>query len=286
MPSHAIGMISTLVAARASAISPTRLRDEQRRSARMVCVASVYSFPEYYDILFGWDRSYEAQTYVDVLACHGVEPGCSVLEVAAGTAQVGKRLARDGFSVTALDSSEAMLAFAVGDAERQRVTIERLVADMTAFEVVDRFHAAINPMSSFRLLLSDADAGAHLTCMGHALLPRGVYVIDMSFGTDGSAESDLDEWVMERDGITVPATTSCVRVFDPMRGAELILDWHESLRSYTSESFARLVDRNDQFSVAGCYREVGVIDDISRFSGDLDQELPDSGRALVVLARA
>ncbi len=248
-------------------------------------VASIYDFPEYYDILFGWDRSYEAQTYVDVLARHGVESGCSVLEVAAGTAQVGIRLARAGLSVTALDSSDAMLAYAVSAAERLGEAIGPLVADMTAFQVVDRFHAAINPMSSFRLLLGDADAGAHLTCMGQALLPGGVYLIDMSFGTDGSAASDLDEWGMDRDGITVTATTSCVRVVDPTRGAELILDWHESLRTYTPESFARLVDRDDQLSLAGCYRELGMVDDLSRFSGELDRELPDSGRALVVLAR-
>ena len=122
-----------------------------------------------------------------------------VLEVAAGTAQVGIRLARAGLSVTALDSSDAMLAYAVGAAERHGEAIGPLVADMTAFLVGERFHAAINPTSSFRLLLVDADAGAHLTCMGQALLPGGVYVIDMSFGTDGSAASDLDEWGMERD---------------------------------------------------------------------------------------
>lgn len=47
------------------------------------------------------------------------------------------------------DGSDAMLAYAVGAAERQGVATGRLVADMTAFQVADRFNAATKPMSRF-----------------------------------------------------------------------------------------------------------------------------------------
>ena len=36
-------------------------------------MSSVYDFPEYYDILFGWDRDHEARVYTDAFARHGVD---------------------------------------------------------------------------------------------------------------------------------------------------------------------------------------------------------------------
>lgn len=59
-------------------------------------MSSLYEFPQYYDILFGWDRDSEAQLYADALVEHGVQHGAPILEVAAGTAQIGVRLAHKG----------------------------------------------------------------------------------------------------------------------------------------------------------------------------------------------
>ena len=122
--------------------------------------------------------------------------------------------------------------------------------------------------------------------MADALLPGGVYLIDAAFGTDGTADTDLDEWVMQRDGVTVIATPSHVNVVDAPRRLEMTLDWHESLRPYTPDDFARFVHRNGGFTLAGCYKAAGTGDDgISRFEEDIDGDLPPRGRAIVVLSR-
>ena len=63
-------------------------------------MATLYEFPEYYDILFGWDRDAEAQHYEHALVQHGVRQATPILEVAAGTAQISIRLARRGCQVT------------------------------------------------------------------------------------------------------------------------------------------------------------------------------------------
>jgi len=247
-------------------------------------VTTLYEYPEYYDILFGWDRDAEAQTYDTALVAHGTPSGGRLLEVAAGTSQIGVRLARIGWSVTALDASDAMLAFATERAERVGVRLATLTADMRSFASADKFDGAINPMSSFRLLLEDAEVDDHLNCMAGALAPSGVYLIDITFGSDGTAESDLDEWVMHRDGITVTATTREVRVVDTPRRLAVTLDWHESLRSYTRESFAASIARCEGLRILGCYPEVGTgNDDVSRFGSLVEHDLPGAGRAIVVL---
>jgi hypothetical protein len=274
------------VSLRAVAIWRSVVVDGYALTEQIGCVASLYECPEYYDILFGWDRDAEAQHYEHALLQHGVGVGASVLEVAAGTAQIGIRLARNGLQVTALDSSEPMLAFACRRAALASAGLGSLVADMRAFRSDRTYSGALNPMSSFRLLLGDAEVTAHLDCMANALTPGGVYLIDLAFGTDGTPDSDLDEWDMERDGITVTATTRNVHVVDLARGLDLTLDWHESLRPYSPADFARIIDNHDCFTISGCYPEAPTsADDISHFESELDPHLPSAGRAIVALSR-
>jgi SAM-dependent methyltransferase len=247
-------------------------------------VPSLYDHPRYYDVLFGWDRSLEAGFYDGALRTHGAPAGGRVLEVACGTGQIALRLAERGWRVTGLDLSPDMLAFLAERAAQAGAAVSTLCADMAAFTCPVRQHAAFSPMSSFRLLLDDAAVGAHLTCVADALRPGGPYVLDLTFGTSGEAEDDLDEWTLARGGIEVRATPHGVDVRDRARGLELSLDWHERLRAYAPRAFEALVAASGRFSVAACYPESGrAADDISTFDLETPSELPAEGRAMVVL---
>jgi hypothetical protein len=92
------------------------------------------------------------------------------------------------------------------------------------------------------------DVVAHLDCMHRALVSSGVYLVDMAFGTDGSPESDVDEW-------------------NP------------------PEQFESLIERTP-FEILGCYEEFGQTGDTSLFSDALSGRLPEAGRAIVVLSAA
>lgn len=52
--------------------------------------------------------------------------------------------------------------------------LDTLVANMSAFRVEHTYDAAVNPMSSFRLLQRDAEVTSHLDCMADALTVGGV----------------------------------------------------------------------------------------------------------------
>jgi len=135
----------------------------------------LYDHPLYYDILFGFDRDFEAGFYHRCLERCGVGRGERVLEVAAGTGQVALRLARLGWRVTALDVRAAMLSFLAERARAEGLEVDTLCADMaSSFASHGPFAAAYNPMSSFRLLHGDGEVGAHLRAMAGALRLGGV----------------------------------------------------------------------------------------------------------------
>ena len=116
---------------------------------------------------------------------------------------------------------------------------------MTSFSARDRFAAAYNPLSSFRLLHSDAEADAHLRCVAAALRPGGVYVLDLAFLANAAEPVvTTDEgWEMKRGELTVRGENDAVYVTDA--GVERRLAWgpEAHLRGYTASAFAERVSR-------------------------------------------
>jgi len=251
---------------------------------------TLYDHPLYYDILFGWDRSREAGFYHDVFAHCGVAAGERVLEVACGTGQIGRRLARRGWHVVGLDVSPSMLAFLREQADVDGVRMEVLCGDMTTFSagVAGEFAAAFNPMSSFRLLQTDAEADAHLAAMARALRSGGVYVLDLDFRGDSRepAVTTDESWVMQRGNVTVTAEDAAVTVNDD--GTEHVLAWglEGHLRGYTVEAFAERVEQVPALQIESWHPEADRGDgDVSLFRVEHTSELPPTGRTMVVLRR-
>lgn len=250
---------------------------------------TIYDHPLYYDILFGWDRTPEADFYEAVLQRAGVTRSDAVLEVACGSGQVARLLARRGWRVCGLDLREGMVAFLAEQARAEGLAIEARTGDMTvAFADGSEFAAAYNPMSSFRLLHDDAAVAAHLDAMAHALRPGGIYVLDMEFlgAADTPAITTDEDWEMERDGVTVRAEDEAVRVFDG--GRFLTLPWGEEvhLRGYTSEAFVARVEASGRFAIDSWHPEAGRNGEgVSLFDIDHRAGSPVVGRAMVVLRR-
>jgi len=248
---------------------------------------TIYDHPLYYDILFGWDRSREADFYHAVLLRSGVAAGERILEVACGTGQVGLRLARRGWKVTGLDVRPAMIAFLRERAAMESVPIDALCADMMAFEAASPFAAAYNPMSSFRLLERDAGVDAHLRSVAAALRPGAVYVLDieLSPSLEQPAPTTSESWEMTREGTTVRAENEAVHVSDG--GVERVLAWGREghLRAYTPASFARRIAASGAFQIASWHPEWRGADGVGEFRVESEARSPGAGRGIVVLRR-
>jgi SAM-dependent methyltransferase len=249
-------------------------------------VDTIYDHPRFYDILFGFDRSREADFYAATFLRCGVRRGEPILEVGCGPTRVGRLLARRGWRVTGLDRSAAMLAYARAEAAAEGVALGTLCADMTAFPSDRAFAAAFNPLSSFRLLHRDADADAHLRCVADALRPGGVYVLDLSFlASEGEPATTTDEgWELSRDGVTVRAENEGITVLEA--GAERRLAWgaEAHLRAYTAAAFAARVAACTAFALESWHPESGRPNGVSEF-GVEPRAVPATGRVMVVLRR-
>jgi len=248
---------------------------------------TIYDHPRYYDILFGFDRSKEAEFYHRTFARCGIGPGEPVLEVACGPARVARLLARRGWQVAGLDHSAAMLAFAKEEAAAEGIALETLCADMTALSSERKFAAAYNPLSSFRLLHRDAEADAHLRCAAAALRPGGVYVLDLAFqaSADSPVATTDEGWELTRDAVTVRGENDAVYVTDA--GATRRLAWgpEAHLRGYTVGTFAERVGACPGFAIESWHPESSRATGVSEFSLEGCAGHSVLGRAMVVLRR-
>jgi SAM-dependent methyltransferase len=249
---------------------------------------TIYDYPLYYDILFGWDRSPEADFYEAAFRRYGVAQSEPVLEVACGPGQVARRLAQRGWPLTGIDNQPAMVAFLREQAAEDGVSIDAICGEMESFTSSTSFGAAYNPLSSFRLLHEASDVDAHLRVMGRALRPGGIYILDMEFvGAQTSDATTTDEeWEMTRGSVTVRATDAAVLVNDD--GAHHRIAWGEEIHllGYTAQALIDRVNANGSFSIEAWHPEAGRgSEGVSRFSVDECAELPAVGRTLVVLRR-
>lgn len=247
---------------------------------------SIYGFPLYYDILFGWDRDKEAGFYDAAFRHYGAPRGGQILEVACGTGQVGIRLARMGWKVTGLDLSGAMLEFLGKAARAVAVTVDTFRADMTDFSVSKPFAAAFSPLGSISILQQESAILSHFHAVAEALLPGGIYVVDNGFYENPKAAADPADWTwsMTRDNITVESTRDCITVRDG--GRVIRLSWEPELRRYSSGQFAGLIEKSGRFSIEAWHPDLRESPDgLSTFDVARTATPGNGTRGMLVLQR-
>lgn len=166
-----------------------------------------YETPLYYDIVFDTDTASECDFLEAVYARHAPTRKRRVLEPACGSGRLVAELGRRGYRVLGFDRSDGALAFA-----RRRLAAARagrelharvMKAGMEAFRSRRRFDLAHCLVSSFKYLLTEDHARAHLQCMADVLAPGGVYVIGFHLSDYGKRSPGRERWVAERDGVKV-----------------------------------------------------------------------------------
>ncbi len=152
-----------------------------------------------YDIAFS-DRDFEDEcNFLEwCLRTLGAPPAAlqhSFLELAAGPARHARTFARRGWRAVALDLSGDMLAYARKGAEAEGVALSLVQADMTDFALEQPVALVANLMESFSHLLTNEQVVTHLRTVARALLPGGVYVIEMAHPSTIWRDSLPNTWV-------------------------------------------------------------------------------------------
>lgn len=152
-----------------------------------------------------WGDEFHAQSLqvVERLLLHRLPRGASVLDLCCGDGRMSQQLARRGFTVTGLDSSEAMLAFA-----RRRVPkVTFLLADARNFKLTPQFDAAVSTFDSLNHVRSGRDLRRVFRNVFAALRSGGVFGFDLN---REDAYTDLwarNSQTVERDVVSVARGT-------------------------------------------------------------------------------
>lgn len=228
--------------------------------------ADWYEHARYYDVLFGWDPGTERDFLLGCSERYGLGAPRRCLEPFCGTG----RLLRAMPGAVGFDLSAGMVAYA----QRQGCAVFR--ADAAAFAMAPgELPLAYCLIDSFRHLLTEAQAAAHLRAVAAALAPGGLYLLGFDVTGGLPAEDSVEEWDGERGGTHVAGRVETLGDHDAARrqetmqvtltvrdqGQRLRLESRQPLRTYTPAQVRGLLAAVDGLELAACYDRRYDVDD-------------------------
>lgn len=154
----------------------------------------------YYDMVFAAGTEDECAFLQGVHERHGHGPLRRILEPACGSGRLVEALCARGHEVLGFDQSEAMLRFARGRLGPHAKRATLWSAQMQDFSVPAPVDLAHNFVSTFKYLLSEDDAKAHLLAVARALRPKGLYVLGFHLSEYNSHHRTRERWVAQAPG--------------------------------------------------------------------------------------
>jgi SAM-dependent methyltransferase len=133
---------------------------------------------EYYDVIYAAFKDYAAEVaqVTSLLRC--LNPRChTVLDVGCGTGEHARRLAAEGFAVDGLDIEPAFVRIA----SQKHPAGRFVVADMSDFQLPDRYDALLCLFSSIGYLRTLDRVTRALACFNEHLASGGVALVEPWF---------------------------------------------------------------------------------------------------------
>ncbi|MEM1211749.1 MAG: class I SAM-dependent methyltransferase [Planctomycetota bacterium] len=174
-----------------------------------------YATPLYYDIIFDVDTQKEAGFLAAVSEKYGRSGGKTALEPACGTGRLLEALAERGFGVSGFDAEPAMVRAARDRLGKGARVWEGWFEDFMgqAARPTDGIHGLRGKVdlmfclvSSFKYVLDEEGARAHLREAADWLAPGGVYVLGLHLTDYTDRETQVERWRATRDGVRVDCT--------------------------------------------------------------------------------
>ena len=214
---------------------------------------SIYADPALYDLVHAEGTDDEVWFLAHLAEVHG----CGVktaLEPACGTGRYLAGLLRRGWKVEGYDLAPGMLAFARKRLAGWGKRVKLARGEMTSYRPKGRFGLILNVLSTFRHVMTEKDALAHLKLMAGALEPDGIFILGLDLSVYGQDEPDEEVYECRQGGRTakhvlmsIPAEPGTRReriinfVTTPKGKKETVLESSYDLRSYSAEELASLI---------------------------------------------
>ncbi len=256
---------------------------------------SIYNYPKYYDIAFGYrDLDLECDFIEKQIAVHSKSDNFSLLDIACGTGSHLVEMGKRGFDVSGFDISPRMIEYAQKKSENAGVNATLWVDNMVSFTSEKKFGCAINLLTGFNYLLRNEDVEAHLKRVSDSLDAGGLYIIEMNHPrefitnkpstsnswveTDGNIEIEVD-WDNERTPVDIlthiVTTKPIIKVIDGEK--EININMVEKFRIYLYQEIVHFVECSSEFEIVNSFGSF-------RFDKPLDNS-KDSWRMILVLRK-
>lgn len=241
-----------------------------------------YETPVYYDIIFSADTELECDFMAGLMHRYSPRaPGKRVLEPACGSGRLVEALARRGYDVTGFDISDAMLRFAQQRLDDEGLQAQVVRGRMESFGFPRRFDLVHCLVSTFKYLLDEASARAHLQCVADALQPGGLYILGFHLSDYDDLSCSRERWFGQRDGMSVICNIQSwpperrrrlervrSRLVVKQRGKTLHTETHWLFRSYNVKQMRRLLGSVPQLEHVATYDFAYDLDAPREFTDD------------------
>lgn len=220
-----------------------------------------YADPALYELVHASGTDDEVWLLDRLAGLYGKGPK-TALESACGTGRYMAGLLRRGWAVEGYDLSPAMVRYAASRLKKYGGRAVLRKGDMRTYRSKRTFGLVFNLLSTFRHLMSDKDALAHLRRCAASLAPGGVMVLGLDladYGHESPDEEVFDERGATHVMMTIPADRARRRErimnFVTVPGRKL-LQSHYDLRSYDAEQLKALLAKSP-FEVAAVFSYAG-----------------------------
>lgn len=231
-----------------------------------VIEGSLYDFPKYYDLLFGFDWKAECD-YLE--QCFEAFARCKVerlFEPACGTGRLLIKLAQRGYTVAGNDLNPHAVDYCNERLVRFGYPNSAVVGDMSDFTVKKKFHASFNMINSFRHLETEKKATRHFQCMADGLTKGGLYVLGVHLIPTDGTRMEQESWVARRGNLQVNSHMWCKELDMKGRNEKLgmTLDIYTptshrqirdemNYRTYTAKQMKTLLARVPELEIAAVH---------------------------------
>lgn len=136
-----------------------------------------------YDIFYQ-EKDYrkESQYVLDLIRKHLGKKPTSILDLGCGTGGHALIWASKGISVSGIDRSPQMLAFAKEKAISKKLLVRLIQGDVRRFNLKKKFDAVTSMFAVMSYLPAQKDLISSLRCIRKHLKPGGVFIFDAWFG--------------------------------------------------------------------------------------------------------
>lgn len=168
-----------------------------------------YQTPIYYDMIFDVGSSHEADFLVGAWEKHHqldrIPSPPFVLEPACGSGRLMIEMHRRGWQPHGFDAHPGMIDFARHRFRETGTKAKVWLDRMECFQVPGkaRYPLAHCLVSTFKYLLTEHDARAHLHAVGEVLLPGGIYLLGLHLSDYARTTCEHERWTATRDGMEV-----------------------------------------------------------------------------------